>query len=84
MHSNSATWALSSSREFFFPSSVSTLALMSNGVTKAATFGLEALEGVERYEDDWKHNKQKIFWFYLYLYLIIHLSSKDFLRQGDE
>lgn len=43
-HSNSTIWALSSSKEF----SVSSLALISNGVRKAAVFGLEALEGVER------------------------------------
>lgn len=35
----------------FFTSSVSTLALISNGVKKAVVFALEALEGVERYTD---------------------------------
>lgn len=51
MHSSSIISALISSREFFFPSSASNLALISNGVKKLAAFGFEGLEGDEKYRD---------------------------------
>ena len=60
------------------PSSASNLASISNGVKRAATFGFEALESIEKYKDGWKHNKYNSWWFYLYSGLIWYLSSKDF------